>query len=222
MKFSLSLLCACILPVVSFYSNAQSLKTTSFNWSGMDWTIKKASHANPGPNDWSENNVYIDKSGFLHLKVVPTEQGCSSSEIISTKKYGAGAYSVVLKTAPVEWPSNLVFGFFNYPQKYGLLNYTVWPTDPALTRITHNSILPLFKEATFSFVRAVSEEGQAKVNYASNVNNVVYTWSLQGNDKVSSADMPLILNLWCYKGSNKDLKLPFEIVIKSVHYTPLN
>ncbi|MEB0248822.1 hypothetical protein QN344_01685, partial [Mucilaginibacter sp. 5B2] len=85
---------AVALLVIAVYNNANAQGQT-IKWSGYTWNVKEPTEATgPGPNYWSGNNVWVDGSGWLHLKISKnaTNGRWECAEVASTESFGMGTY----------------------------------------------------------------------------------------------------------------------------------
>jgi hypothetical protein len=69
----------------------------------------------PGPNAWSNQNVWVDANGWLHLKISQQAGQWSCAEIWSDEALGFGAYQFKIAGHPEALDRNIVLGLFNYP-----------------------------------------------------------------------------------------------------------
>ena len=103
-------------PVISGYGR-------SLRFSGYDWLVKTSSVlVGPGPNYFSdtEDNVWIDEQGRLHLQVTHDANGhWKASEVVLQASLGYGQYRFRIEGPPRELDSNVVLGLFT------------WHDDPA-------------------------------------------------------------------------------------------
>jgi hypothetical protein len=91
-------------------------KSSSFfvNFSGFTWRVRWPPSDRGGTrNPYDPKNVYVDKDGALHLRIIKREEGWTCSEVNLTRSLGYGTYSFT-----VEDISNLepaaVFGMFTW------------------------------------------------------------------------------------------------------------
>ena len=91
-------------------------------FSGYEWRVKIASPAvGPGPNYFSDssNNVWVDASGRLHLRIAKAGNKWICAEIVSALSLGYGTYRFYLDTPVDNLDPNAVLGLFT------------WNDDPA-------------------------------------------------------------------------------------------
>jgi hypothetical protein len=83
-------------------------------FSGYTWTVRSG-HGGPGPNAWEEENVWLDQSTNLHLKLSQRDGKWSCAEITMQQRLGFGRYEFKI-TGPIhQFDDNVVLGLFNYP-----------------------------------------------------------------------------------------------------------
>jgi len=75
-----------LLTAACTISEARTIK-----FSGYDWTVR-AGRGGPGPNNWDENNVWVDQSGYLHLQLTSRGNQWYASEVSTTDRLGFGRY----------------------------------------------------------------------------------------------------------------------------------
>lgn len=91
-------------------------------FSGLDWWVKRsAGKAGPGPNYFSDstNNVWVDASGKLHLRVTYSSNTWQCAEVVSARSFGLGSYRFQIHGDVDRVDRNLVLGLFT------------WSDDPA-------------------------------------------------------------------------------------------
>ena len=90
----------------------------SFHWSGFDWSVKTSgvSTVGPGPNFFSDstNNVFIDSSGRLHLRIINVGGNWQCAEVVSQSTPGYGTYRFHLAFDPNTLDQNVTLGLFTW------------------------------------------------------------------------------------------------------------
>lgn len=87
-----------------------------FTFSGYRWKTKDTHECiwGPGDNHFTENNVFVDGQGKLHLAITYTNGYWACAEIVMTNSLGYGAYRFHLDTDVVNFPPSIVVGFFTW------------------------------------------------------------------------------------------------------------
>lgn len=97
--------------------NEQPLDSGDIFFSGYGWN-KKASGfpVGPGPNFFSgsDNNVWLDANGQLHLKITKENGQWKSAEIISTANMGYGTYIFTINSNLTVFDKKVVLGLFTW------------------------------------------------------------------------------------------------------------
>jgi len=82
---------------------------------GYEWIVKSGTHEGPGPNDWNENNVWVDQNGYLHLKLTQQGDRWYCAEVLTKDRLGFGRYQFWVVGRLDRLDPNVVLGLFNYP-----------------------------------------------------------------------------------------------------------
>lgn len=223
-------------------SNNSSVST--INFSGYTWNVRNNSKGGPGPNYWSTKNVWVDKKGFLHLKITknPLTNKWYCAEVSTQKKLGFGKWQFWVEGNIDKMDKNVVLGLFNYSGNDGLdemdiewarwgnitypnCNYTVWPADTGLKKnysFTKEVALST-KNTTQRFVRTTNSVTYQTLQGFTNENNneVVQSVCTSPPESISTLQMPAYINLWLFNGDAPVNGKEVEIVIHKFTYKPL-
>jgi hypothetical protein len=212
---------------------------------GYEWSVRSG-RGGPGPNLWEENNVWLDASGALHLKIAHHDGKWSCAEVTMQKRLGFGRYEFQIQGAIDRLDDNVVLGLFNYPTrdvgpdatheidiefsrwgdtKNSMGNYTVWPAEKGL------------KQQSKSFPFQL-ETGESTHRFTWNKNEILFQ-SLRGlrNDdgdefrrwvfspevvaqRISRQPMPVHLNFWLFQGREPKNRQEVEVVLRRFSFTP--
>lgn len=92
--------------------------TRIINFSGYEWVVRATDEGKkgPGPNYFSdsEENVWVDDDGRLHLKVVERNGNWYCSGIILRKSYGFKKYVFYVSSRVDNLDENIVGGLFTH------------------------------------------------------------------------------------------------------------
>jgi len=86
-------------------------------FAGYDWTVKASSEpVGPGPNyfDDTEESVFVDGEGHLHLRIADRGGEWRCSEVVANASLGYGTYMFTLDTALEDLDENTVVGLFTW------------------------------------------------------------------------------------------------------------
>ncbi|HEX4773372.1 MAG TPA: hypothetical protein VH351_21245 [Bryobacteraceae bacterium] len=91
-------------------------KSSSFfvKFSGFTWRVRwKPSDRGGTVNPYKPENVYTDKEGALHLRIIKRDGSWTCSEVTLTRSMGYGTYSFTVEDTSRLEP-NVVFGMFTW------------------------------------------------------------------------------------------------------------
>lgn len=237
-------------------SNASVIKTgnnkspqgtsNTISFSGYTWIVKVSSDEKmgPGPNNWSNDNAYVDASGNLHLKLTQKGGQWYCAEVTSTQSFGYGTYQWDVEGRTDTLDRNIILGLFNYSDVDGRdemdielsrwghpdsnnTNYTIYPAqgaaNPAYWHKTFNTTLVGGTYSTQRFTRNsdksvfFQELGGFQDGDANLIDSVT---CFNPPNSISTLAMPVHMNLWLFQGMAPVNKSNVEIIIHSFKFTP--
>src|SRR5262245_3959429 len=77
-------------------------------WSGYQWNVKSGTGLDPGLNNWSPANVFVDASGDLHLALTNAGGTWNCAEIWTDARFGFGTFQWQVSTAVDNLDPNVV------------------------------------------------------------------------------------------------------------------
>jgi hypothetical protein len=90
----------------------------AFQWCGYDWDVKTSGGFlfGPGPNLFSDSaqNVWVDASGRLHLRVTHRNGQWQCAEVFSRRAFGYGTYRFFVESVVDALDPSVVLGLFTY------------------------------------------------------------------------------------------------------------
>ena len=215
------------------------------SFSGYDWWVKtSAGKVGPGPNYFSDstNNVFLDGSGNLHLKVTYRSNQWTCAEIVSARSFGYGSYRFELLTDVNALDANVVLGLFTWSddpalahreidvecsrwsnagdlrnsqfvvQPYNLPGHLVRYTVPALLTNSTQSFNWESNRVVFQ-----SQRGDFSLNPAAS--NLISSWTYV-QAPPQPGDENVRLNLWLNGGNPPTNGQEVEVIIKSFQFVP--
>ena len=234
-----------LLSSLLWQQKAMTQKQT-LTFSGYEWQVKSGASLGPGPNAWDPANVWVDGKGWLHLKIAQKNGKWTCAEVGMTKRLGFGIYEFQITGHIDQLDRNIVLGLFNYPTRdvgsdstneidiefahWGIANapignYTIWPvkreskptsetfhftlTDPNTTHRFHWKSDSLI----FESLRGKGEKRE----------DVFFRWRFEPEDflqRISQQPMPVLLNLWLFRGNAPTDGKEVEIIIRRFKFTP--
>ncbi|MBM4104538.1 MAG: hypothetical protein FJ263_10945 [Planctomycetes bacterium] len=111
-----------------FYPYADIHRTPAnraIQFAGHNWAVKVGDDMGPGPNHFSDStsNVWIDGSGYLHLKITHPNSNWYCSEIISDESFGYGTYVFTIQSRLDTLDTNIILGLFTWDSYAPQFNY---------------------------------------------------------------------------------------------------
>jgi hypothetical protein len=234
MMLRLALVAATISPALG--------KTIQF--CGYEWSVRSG-RGGPGPNLWDENNVWLDGSGALHLKIAQHDGKWSCAEVTMQKRLGFGRYEFQIKGPIDRLDDNVVLGLFNYPTRdvgpgatheidiefarWGearnpIGNYTVWPVEKELKQ--QSKSFPFTLQSGASTHRFTWSKGhilfQSLHGLRNDEDDLFNRWLFSPPDaaqRISQQAMPVHLNLWLFKGREPKNSQEVEVVAQRFSFT---
>lgn len=213
------------------------IQEPTIKFSGRTWHVRGVGRGGPGPNEWDPKQVWLDKSGYLHLRVSQIDGKWRCAELGTTERLGFGTYRFEIEGRVDQLDKNVVLGLFHYPTpdvgpdatneidiefaRWGdatapIGNYTVWPLSADTKRYTHSF------EPKLKGTRSVHSYTWTKnsIRFESPNTGVVEYKPANPEQVIAQKPMPLNLNLWLFEGNAPSDGKPIEIIIRSVRYTP--
>lgn len=223
-------------------ADSESLSTLQF--SGYTWNVRNSNNhvQGPGKNRWDPNDVWLDSSGNLHLKIRKdtASERWYCAEVSTTQTFGYGTYQFWVEGAIDKFDKNIVLGLFNYSGADGFdemdieiarwgnkhwpnLNYTIYPQQ------NHTGIFSYTQQFTLNgtytahrFTRtATSVTLQSLHGFTNNNTNQFGTATCTNPPYfVSTLAMPVYINLWLFQGNPPSDKKEVEVIIHKFKFTP--
>ncbi len=231
-----------ILSLLTLLTGAQA---KDIQFGGFAWTVRSGT-GGPGPNTWDENNVWLDASTNLHLKISQRGGKWSCSEITLKQRLGFGEYQFKI-TGPIDrFDDNVVLGLFNYPTgdvgpdatheidiefarwgdaKNPIGNYTVWPVEASLKQTTKPfSFVLKSDQTTHQFLWSKDQvQFRSMQGHVDDGSASFAKWRYQPSDaarRISQKPMPVHLNLWLFKGRPPKNSQEVEVIIHTFKFIP--
>lgn len=218
----------------------------TIRFAGYEWIVRPSGKGGPGPNQWDENNVWVDESGYLHLKLAPHEGQWRCAEVYTKERLGFGRYQFWLTGRLDQLDPNVVLGLFNYPtrdvgadgtheidiefaqwgRKAGPVgNYTVWPATNAVKQRTQAFLVTFTgNNTTHRFVWQPTQVSfQSLAGHRNDNAEALAHWEYAPPDPasgISRKPMPVHINLWCFQGHPPDNGQSVEMVVRAFQFSP--
>jgi len=229
-----------LVVALSFSVGNAAAKTLTF--AGEQWAVKNGAAA-PGPNNWSEDNAWVDNVGQLHLKISYLNGVWYSAEIYQLTNKGFGNYEWHVSGPLAQFNENVILGLFHYKgpdgqneldiemSKWGdnaapLGNFSVYPAVSSLSPVTHTFVVdPTGLETIQRFswrsnavcFQMFNDNGTDTPVSGDKIANWVYAPKTY-KKAIPQVAMPLHLNLWLRKGLVPTDGQEVEVVISRFSY----
>jgi hypothetical protein len=222
---------------------AEAQATRQIAFSGYTWLVKNSldNRIGPGPNYFSDSpqNVWVDSSGRLHLRIEQRAGRWYSAEVISTASFGYGTYRWYLDTPVDSLDPNVVFGLFTWNDDpadnhreldiefarwgnaaYANGQYTVQPYTVPGNQVTFNEPAGV-SQSTHSLVWGAASAAFTSVRgHAPTLADP----SLRIAEKTFTQGVPAAggenarMNLWLFEGRQPINRKDVEIVVKRFEF----
>jgi hypothetical protein len=228
--------------ILGFIQNSEAARTIEF--AGRIWNVKSGTGLGPGPNNWSDSidNVWVDSSGYLHLKIRQVASQWYCSEVWTTQATGYGIYRFYLVGRVDQLDKNVVFSpFLYYDDSHEVdIEFSKWgsadPSAPNAQFVVQPASIPGNR---FTFEAALS--GDYTTHYfnwqASGItfkgiyghyseppdpNYLIAQWTYSGaSNPLESQGLPIHINLWLMNGLPPSDGQDVELVVSGVDYPPV-
>jgi hypothetical protein len=222
---------------------AQSGYGKTIYFSGRAWKVKIASPpTGPGPNYFSDsaNNVWVDTSGRLHLKIAKSGPRWICAEVVSQESFGHGVYRFYLDSRVDQLDRNVVLGLFTWNDdpaynhreldiefaRWGAntpvnAQYVVQPYDTPGNLM--NFVQPAVTQSTHGFdwraggVTFQSLRGHAAAPSSS---NPIIAQQLFVNGIPPAGGENARINLWLFNGKAPSNRKAVEVIVNRFEFVP--
>jgi hypothetical protein len=231
--------------VIGSLALAFSAQAKEIQFGGYTWIIR-AGHGGPGPNAWNEDNVWLDSSTNLHLKISQRDGKWSCAEITMRKRLGFGRYQFQISGRIDRFDDNVVLGLFNYPTgdvgpdatheidiefarwgeaKNQMGNYTVWPVEKSLKQVSKSFPFALTNDQTTHRFIWSRDQIQFRSMHGQRDDDLgeFSQWLYSPKEAsrlISQQPMPVHINLWLFKGLPPKDGQEVEVIIQGFTFTP--
>jgi hypothetical protein len=215
------------------------------DFGGYTWTVRSG-RGGPGPNAWDENNVWLDATTNLHLKISQRQGKWSCAEVTMRKRLGFGHYQFQVVGRLDQLDANVVLGLFNYPTsdvgpgatheidiefaRWGndnnpMGNYTVWPVEKSLKQISRSFPFTMADDKTTHrfFWSGKRVRFQSLRGHGNDDGEQIHSWIYSPDEPtrhISQQPMPIHINLWLFKGLAPKNGQEVEVIIHRFTFTP--
>jgi hypothetical protein len=206
----------------------------TFEFSGYRWEVKAFDHpVGPGPNTFSDSadNVWVDSSGRLHLKITRANGRWYSAEVVTTRSFGHGRYSFELDSPVSDFDPNVVLALFTWsyePEHHHReidIEFSRWAHAAAVENgqyvVQPYSLRGHRRRFTQPPVRRSTQSFDWRPNAVTFTSSsaVPSTWTISPAVPPPGSEQVRI-NLWLYRGAAPTNGRSAEVVITRFEFTP--
>lgn len=228
-----------------FLALAFSLQAREIQFGGFTWEVRSG-RGGPGPNAWDDNNVWLDSTTNLHLKISQRGGVWSCAEITMQQRLGFGRYQFQTTGRLDRFDDNVVLGLFHYPTadvggdgtheidiEYArwsnaanpMGNFTVWPVEKGLKQVTKSFAVGLAgDQATHRFMWSRGQIlFQLLQGHRDDDLEELSRWLYRPQEvtrSISQRAMPVHLNLWLFQGLPPKNGQEVEVILRAFKFTP--
>lgn len=209
------------------------------NFSGYTWWVKNSTGlVGPGPNYFSNStdNVWVDGSGRLHLKITydSASHHWKSAEMWALNSLGYGTYRFTLETEVDNLDPSAVLGLFTYLDDNHEIDieFSKWGWAPETNTGGYSCQPYTIKGNTTTFPMSSAAHSvhsfnwtPSRIDYQStDGTNTISSWSYTGASIPPHRSPDFLelahMNLWLSGGAAPQNGQPVEVIISSFQFTP--
>lgn len=209
-------------------------------FSGYEWIVRTSNdmRVGPGPNYFSdsEDNVWVDEHGRLHLKIVQRGGLWYCSGIILRQSLGYGKYVFYLSSDVSKLDQHVVGGLFTYLNDNEEIDiefsrwadpenqdsqFAVQPSHLSNNKERYDlNLLTEFSTHSFNWqsdrIEFFSRQGHG---LTINEDNLIHAWTYRGDHiPPSRATERLRINLWLFRGQVPSDAKEHEMIVEKVEF----
>ena len=211
---------------------------TTISFSGYTWTVKQSYRpVGPGPNYFSSSsdNVWVDATGRLHLKITFADGHWNCAEVINTTSLGLGTYTFTLDSPVDALDPSASLGLFTwadfraYNHREIDIEFSRWsnPADPTNGQYvvqpynTPGNLLRITQPAGVTTSTHSFTWGTSTVAFSSSSASPG-AWTYAGSDVPPPGGEKVHMNVWLFNAAPPTESQPVEVIVKSFSFTPLS
>ena len=211
--------------------------TRIIEFSGYEWVVRTSDDKTqgPGPNLFSdsEENVWVDSAGRLHLKIVQKNGYWYCAGVTLKQSQGHKKYVFYMASRVDELDENVVGGLFTYKNDDEEIDIEFSKWSQTENQDSQFAIQPAYKSGNkerydldlksdlsthfFNWQANSIEFGSYQGHTLEPTSeDVIHTWTYTGADIPPVSDEKVKLNLWLFRGNAPTNNLPAEMIIERV------
>lgn len=211
--------------------------TRIINFSGHEWIVRtsKDKKEGPGPNLFSdsEENVWVDNDGRLHLKIVQRNGYWYCAGVTLKHSQGHKKYVFYLASRVDQLDENVVGGLFTYKNDDEEIDiefskwsnptnqnsqFTIQPAAKTGNKYRYDMDLKTSLSTHFFDWKANEIEFGSYQGHTLSPESeaIINSWTYKGSDIPPLNDERLKMNLWLFRGQSPTNAQPAEMIIERV------
>jgi Glycosyl hydrolases family 16 len=219
---------------------AAAAAARTIRFAGLIWNVKASGGAlwGPGPNNFSdsENNVWVDEQGRLHLAVTHDDGVWKCAEVIAQNSFGHGTYRFTIDTPLDGLDPNVVLGLFTwndnpaYNHREIDIEFSRWGNAEDFTN-TQYVVQPYTGNGNLLRWTMQPGYGATSHSFRWTKNSVAFLSSANGNtvkqwNYTRRAGIPRPggenprINLWLFRGEPPLNQQPVEVIVSGFQFLP--
>jgi len=220
---------------------AAAAAANTINWAGHTWNVTTGGMA--GGNTGSASNVFVDASGYLHLKITKSGSTWTCAELFTTDNLGFGTYQWQVEGPIDKLDKNIVLGFYPYGPARGIgsdghneidIEYARWGNSawangnwtifPASGSTVGSTTFNFSLSGTYTTSRFIWNSTNIKFwllggfQPVGSTTNTIQSWTYapsNSSTNIPQQALPLGVNLWLYNHLAPSNGQPVEIIVHS-------
>jgi hypothetical protein len=209
----------------------------TFSFSGHEWIAEGTGsvRVNPGQNYFScsEENVWVDKEGNLHLKITERNGNWYCSRVTLKESYGFGKYVFHVSSRVDKLDRNVVGGLFAYLDDSNEIDIEFSRWGKIFNKNSQFAVQPAHHDGNiFRYKNKLRGESSTHIidwekdhiDFASYrgyhtirppERMVINEWSYAGVNIPPGGEEKIMINLWLFQGKPPSDRKEAEIIVKS-------
>jgi hypothetical protein len=205
------------------------------SFSGYEWVVSTSADqkTGPGPNYFSdsEENVWVDNKGRLHLKITYRDGRWNCARVELARHTGYGKYVFYVSSRPDSLDPQVVWGLYTYMNdeeeidiefsRWGIENnheaqYAIQPSYiPGNKARFRMNLKGSYSTHIFDWTKKWIDFASYQGHILNPVNEtrIIARWRYYGDDNPPDSDEKLKMNLWLFRGTPPLNGAETEVVI---------
>lgn len=224
-------------PSLQLGEEAKKPSERTFVFSQIEWVVRTSdgNKEGPGPNLFSNSNqnVWVDKDGKLHLKITQKAGYWYCAGITAKKSFGYGKYVFYIASDITQLDDNVVVGLFTYLNDEEEIDIEFSKWSDSNNKNSQFAVQPADKQGNKE--RFEIQKGKRQTIHSfewkadqikffsaevgnDSLLNPLHQWVYTGGDIPPEKNEKLKLNLWLFKGQMPVSLKEQELIVDSIKF----